>query len=158
MESIRECLDTGRPFSTNAELMEQSRAATALAAAKDPDEAVVVADPVHAIAQYMHAISETLIRLLDALPEPVVPSTGPHYQRCIDAHQSFPLAEQVCHMCVLTKLDLSTVRYNVMSPMLFQPGRSKSAGGPSQRVRLHCIIPARGPSTHTSRTIHIPRS
>eukprot|EP01137_Pigoraptor_chileana_P032379 Opistho-2@21651 len=41
----------------------------------------------------VHSVAETLIRLLEALPEPVIPFS--HYQRCLDCCNSYVLCKQL---------------------------------------------------------------
>jgi len=74
MEKIRDCLDEGRDF-------EFEGSTTAI-----------------------FSVCETLLRLLDALPEPIVPFGM--YQRCVDSYQSYQLAKQAVSQ-------IPTVHYNV---------------------------------------------
>ena len=43
---------------------------------------------------FVHSVADVLIQFLETLPNPVIPF-GVHYQRCIDAYQTYPLAKQV---------------------------------------------------------------
>ncbi len=68
MVQIRECLDSGTEFPVSQDAEERQ--------------------------QFLHAIAESLIQFLEALPIAVVPA-GVCYQRCLDAYQSPDLAKQV---------------------------------------------------------------
>ena len=74
MEKIRDCLDEGRDFD-----FQGSNTA-------------------------IHSVCETLVRLLESLPEPVVPFNL--YQRCLDSYQTYQLAKQAVSQ-------ISTIHYNV---------------------------------------------
>lgn len=49
-------------------------------------------------------MAESLVRLLDALPEPIIPFSL--YQRCVDSYQTYQLAKQATSQ-------IPTVHYNV---------------------------------------------
>ena len=83
MELIRDCLDSGEPFALGIFSPLFFFLALMIKIKIHPAESSQTA---------VHSMAETLIRFLDALPEPVIPFAS--YQKCIDNYQTYPLAKQ----------------------------------------------------------------
>jgi hypothetical protein len=92
MDHIRECLDTGADFPSPTDLLILPD--FNIINAEEAGESIT-AEEKQVI--FIHSMAETLIRFLEALPNPVIPH-GSLYQRCLDAHQSLDLAKQVSFM------------------------------------------------------------
>lgn len=83
METIRECLDTGREFPLGSQ--------GGGGVDKDDDDDYGINGESRRLI-FLHSMAECLIRFLESLAVPVVPF-GAAYQRCLDGHQTFALAK-----------------------------------------------------------------
>ncbi|RKP10570.1 Endonuclease/exonuclease/phosphatase, partial [Thamnocephalis sphaerospora] len=85
MAYIRDCLDTGVEFEFDKLISEDAWPQNELSQEQAIDAGLPTSTTTVQLdlAQSVHAMAETLLRFLEALPEPVIPFD--HYQRCLDA-------------------------------------------------------------------------
>ena len=85
MLDIRSCLDSGKDFILPSSFMSLP---TSEASVNNPEYSR------NRQIMYVHSMAETLLRFLEALPNPVVPF-GVYYQKCMDSYSSLALAKNV---------------------------------------------------------------